>query len=119
VERLGPDVPIHFTAFHPDYGLRDRPPTPQATLRRARHIALANGARFAYTGNVHDPGGGHCHRCGAVVIERDCYELGDFRLTDDGCCSGCGAQIPGLFAGPPGRWGQRRLPVRLSPVGSS
>src|SRR5438094_289306 len=70
VERLGPDVPVHFTAFHPDWKLRDRPPTPPATLVRAREIALAAGIRYAYTGNVHDPAGQstRCHRCGAVLI---------------------------------------------------
>jgi pyruvate formate lyase activating enzyme len=116
VERLGPDVPLHFTAFHPDYKLRDRPPTPAATLTRARSIALANGVRYAYTGNVHDTAGGStfCPGCSARVIERDWYELGDYRLTDDGRCDSCEAQLPGVFAGGPGSWGRRRLPVRLS-----
>src|SRR4051812_8379517 len=77
-EHLGPDVPMHFTAFHPDFKLRDRPPTPPATLTRARAIALGNGIRHAYTGNVHDAGGSstRCHSCGTVLIERDWYELG-------------------------------------------
>jgi pyruvate formate lyase activating enzyme len=116
VDRLGPDVPVHFTAFHPDYKLRDRPPTPPETLTRARRIALANGIRYAYTGNVFDADGGstYCHACGTRVIERDWYELGAYRLTDDGCCAECGAQIPGVYAGPPGAWGRRRLPVRLA-----
>ena len=118
VDRLGPDVPVHFTAFHPDYKLRDRPPTPAATLTRARQIALRNGVRYAYTGNVHDPAGGStfCHGCRAAVIERDWYELGDYRLTEEGCCTTCGRRLPGVFAGPPGRWGRRRLPVRLAPA---
>jgi pyruvate formate lyase activating enzyme len=118
VERLGPEVPLHFTAFHPDYKLRDRPPTPPETLRRARQIALGNGVRYAYTGNVHDREGGStfCHGCGSRVIERDWYELGVYGLGDDGCCVACGARLPGVFAGPPGRWGRRRLPVRLSLV---
>jgi pyruvate formate lyase activating enzyme len=116
VERLGPDVPVHFTAFHPDYKMLDRPPTPAATLTRAREIALANGVRYAYTGNVHDVEGGstHCHGCGARVVERDWYDLGAYRLTDDGCCGSCGARIPGVFAGRPGRWGRRRLPVMIA-----
>jgi pyruvate formate lyase activating enzyme len=116
VERLGPDVPVHFTAFHPDYKLRDRPPTPPATLTRARQIALANGIRYAYTGNVHDADGGstYCSGCGARVIERDWYRLGEYALTGDGRCRACDAQIPGVFAGAPGRWGPRRLPVRLA-----
>jgi pyruvate formate lyase activating enzyme len=114
VERLGPDVPLHFSAFHPDYRLRDRPPTPPGTLARARRIALANGVRHAYTGNVHDRDGGStfCHGCGARVIERDWYELGDYRLTGDGRCVACGTQLPGVFAGAPGAWGRRRVSVR-------
>jgi pyruvate formate lyase activating enzyme len=116
VDRLGPDVPLHFTAFHPDYKLRDRPPTPPATLARARSIALANGVRYPYTGNVHDSEGGSsfCHGCGARVVERDWYALGDYGLTVDGRCTACGTQLPGVFAGPPGNWGRRRLPVRLA-----
>jgi pyruvate formate lyase activating enzyme len=116
VDRLGPGVPVHFTAFHPDYKLRDRPPTPPETLTRARRIALANGIRYAYTGNVFDADGGstYCHACGTRVIERDWYELGAYRLTQDGRCGACGAQVPGVYAGPAGRWGRRRLPVRLA-----
>jgi len=115
VERLGPDVPVHFTAFHPDWKMLDRPPTPPATLTRARRIALANGVRYAYTGNVHDSEGGStfCHGCGALLIERDWYELGAWNLTGDGRCRACGAPCPGVFDGRPGDWGRRRLPVRL------
>jgi pyruvate formate lyase activating enzyme len=114
-ERLGGDVPLHFTAFHPDYKLRDRPPTPPATLTRARAIALENGLRFVYTGNVHDPAGGStsCPGCGTVVIERDWYRLGRYRLSGDGRCETCGTRIAGVFDGPPGDWGARRRPVRL------
>jgi pyruvate formate lyase activating enzyme len=120
VERLGPDVPMHFTAFHPDYRMLDRPPTPPSTLTRARTIALANGVRYPYTGNVHDREGGstYCHGCGTRVIERDWYSLGDYLLGADGCCEACGTQVPGVFAGPPGTWGPRRLPVRLLPIAS-
>jgi pyruvate formate lyase activating enzyme len=116
VEDLGPDVPVHFTAFHPDYKLTDRPPTPPEALTRARGIALANGIRYAYTGNVHDSGGSstYCPGCGAVVIERDWYRLGDYRLTDDGQCTGCGTRLAGVYDGPAGGWGPRRVPVRLS-----
>ena len=115
VDALGPDVPMHFTAFHPDYKLRDRPPTPATTLSRARTIALANGVRYAYTGNVHDEAGGstHCHACGERLIGRDWYTLTDWNLTDDGRCRRCGSACAGVFAGSPGRWGARRLPVRL------
>ncbi|TLY66531.1 MAG: AmmeMemoRadiSam system radical SAM enzyme [Gammaproteobacteria bacterium] len=115
-EKLGPDVPLHFTAFHPDWKLLDRPRTPPATLTRARRIAVANGLHYVYTGNVHDRDGGstYCPHCGARVIERDWYELGAWRLTDTGACKSCGTQIPGVFAGPPGVWGARRLGVRLT-----
>ena len=113
--QLGPDVPVHFTAFHPDFRMRDRPPTPPATLARARRIALDNGVRYPYTGNVHDPAGQstRCHHCGTLVIERDWYRLGAWRLTGDGRCATCDTLLPGVFDGPPGTWGPRRLPVRI------
>ena len=116
-EKLGPDVPLHFTAFHPDWKMLDRPPTPPATLTRARRIALANGLHFVYTGNVHDREGGStwCANCGARVIERDWYQLGDWKLTESGACRDCGSQIPGVFAGAPGDWGARRVGVRFAP----
>jgi len=115
VEELGPDVPMHFTAFHPDWKMRDIPATPPATLTRAREIALRNGVRYAYTGNVHDTQGGstRCHACGAVVIARDWYVLRAWNLTDDGRCRDCNAPCPGVFDGPPGTWGAQRRPVRL------
>jgi pyruvate formate lyase activating enzyme len=115
-EHLGVDVPMHFTAFHPDFRMLDTPPTPPATLSRARAIALRNGLRYAYTGNVHDTDGGstRCPSCGEVVVERDWYVLGAYGLGDDGRCQACGAQIPGRFDGPPGAWGARRVPVRLA-----
>ncbi len=116
VDRLGPDVPMHFTAFHPDWKLRDVPSTPPATLSRARAIALGNGLRHAYTGNVHDPDGGStwCHACGARLIERDWYEIGEYALTGDGCCEACGTRCAGVFDGPPGGWGRRRQTVRIA-----
>ena len=116
VERLGPDVPLHFTAFHPDWKLRDRPPTPAAALRRARGIARANGVHHAFTGNVHDRAGQStwCHVCGALLIERDWYELGAWNLDAGGCCRACGARCAGVFEPEPGRWGGRRLPVRMA-----
>jgi pyruvate formate lyase activating enzyme len=115
VGHLGADVPVHFTAFHPDWKLVDRPPTPAATLTRAREIALANGIRHAYTGNVHDSAGQstRCHACGAVLIERDWYRLGAWRLDARGRCLACGEPCVGIFDATPGRWGARRLPVRL------
>ncbi len=115
-ERLGPDVPLHFTAFHPDWKLRDRPPTPAATLSRARRIALANGLRYVYTGNVHDREGQstYCHACGELLIERDWYELGAWNLDARGRCRACGSRCAGVFEDRPGGWGARRLPVRLA-----
>lgn len=116
VEKLGPDVPMHFTAFHPDYKMTDTPPTPPATLSLARRIAMKNGVRYAYTGNVHDEDGGstYCHECGQKLVGRDWYIITAWNLTADGACASCGAQCAGVFAGGPGRWGARRMPVRLA-----
>jgi len=115
VEHLGPDVPMHFTAFHPDWRMLDVPPTPGRTLTRAREIAIRNGIRYAYTGNVHDWEGGttFCHGCGKAVIARDWYVLRGWGLTDDGRCADCGTPCAGVFDGPPGDWGGRRQPVRI------
>ena len=114
-DRLGADVPLHFTAFHPDWKLRDRPPTPAATLTRARETALRNGLHYVYTGNVHDREGQstYCNACGALLIERDWYELGTWNLVDS-CCSACGERCVGVFEEQPGTWGGKRLPVRMA-----
>lgn len=114
-EHLGPDVPVHFSAFHPDYKMLDKPRTPSETLTRARRIAIQNGIRYAYTGNVHDPEGDstYCHSCRKKLIGRDWYLLTDWNLTDDGHCRFCGAVCAGVFSGPPGHWGRKYLPVRL------
>jgi len=113
VGNLGVDVPMHFTAFHPDWKLRDAPPTPPATLQRAREIARRNGVRHAYTGNCHDAAGGStwCHGCGALLIERDWYQLGHWGLDATGHCAACGSPCAGVFEARPGTWGTRRLPV--------
>ena len=115
VEVLGPDVPMHFTAFHPDFKLNQLPPTHPKTLNRAREIARANGVHHAYTGNVVDQAGGstYCHDCGQLIIGRDWYQLGTWKLDNHGCCLGCGIQCAGHFDGPPGTWGPRRMPIRL------
>lgn len=115
LNELGPDVPHHFTAFHPDYKMRNLPPTPTATLSRAREIAMGNGLRYVYTGNVRDESGGstYCPACGARVIGRDGYEITAWALTDEGACQACGMRIPGVFAGPHGTWGGRRRAVWL------
>jgi pyruvate formate lyase activating enzyme len=120
VRELGPDVPLHFTAFHPDFRMRDVPPTPAATLTRARAIARRAGVRHAYTGNVHDPAGAstYCPGCGTAVIERDGYVLGASRLAEDGRCVACGVRCAGRFEAAPGTWGARRLPVRLAEWGA-
>jgi pyruvate formate lyase activating enzyme len=116
VDNLGPDVPMHFTAFHPDYKMLNKGPTPPATLSRARKIATKNGVRYAYTGNVHDERGGstYCHECGARVIGRDWYVLKTWHLTDDGRCRFCSTPCNGVFDGAPGTWGAKRRPVRLA-----
>ncbi|GAA0724650.1 AmmeMemoRadiSam system radical SAM enzyme [Dactylosporangium roseum] len=114
-EHLGPDVPLHFSAFHPDFKMRDVPRTPPETLTRARKIALDAGLRYVYTGNVHDPDGQstRCPGCATPVVVRDWYDLRSYELTDDGHCVLCGHAIPGVFDGPPGGWGRRRLPVSI------
>lgn len=117
VAHLGPDVPIHFTAFHPDFKMRDGERTASSTLTRARDIALKNGVRYPYTGNVHDAAGGStwCHGCGKKVVGRDWYVLSDWNLTATGQCCFCGTDCPGVFDGQgPGQWGARRQPVRLA-----
>jgi pyruvate formate lyase activating enzyme len=116
VEHLGPDVPLHFSAFHPDYRMLDKPPTPPATLAMARRIAREQGVRYAYVGNVHDIGrqSTFCHQCGTCLIERDWYALGAWRVDVEGKCLSCGTRCAGVFDGRPGTWGQKRLPVRLS-----
>jgi pyruvate formate lyase activating enzyme len=112
---VGPDVPLHFSAFHPDFKMRDVPATPPETLRRARRIALEAGLRFVYTGNVHDPEGQttRCPGCGAAAVVRDWYDMVAYALTDDGRCTACGFAVPGVFEGPVGGWGRRRLPVSI------
>ncbi len=116
VEHLGPDVPMHFSAFHPDWKMRDIGPTPVATLTRARQIAIDNGVRYAFTGNVHDGDGGStwCHSCGELLIERDWYQLGQWGLDDASQCRKCGTVVAGHFDAQPGNFGPRRMPVRLS-----
>jgi pyruvate formate lyase activating enzyme len=113
VEHLGPDVPMHFTAFHPDWKMQDIARTPASTLSRAREIARANGVRYAYTGNVSDPRGSStwCHQCGELLIERDWHRLGHWGLNEQGGCSACGTVVPGMFAQQPERAVTR--PVRI------
>jgi pyruvate formate lyase activating enzyme len=115
LKELGPDVPLHFTAFHPDWKLRDLPPTPPETLRRARRIARQVGLHYVYTGNVHDPDGGttYCPGCGEALIVRDWYEIPVYRLTDDGRCPSCHTPIAGRFQRFEAAFGARRMPIAL------
>ncbi len=115
-EHLGIDVPLHFTAFHPDWKMRDVPHTPASTLKRARRVALDAGLRHVYTGNVHDKStqSTYCYGCGGLLIGRDWYQLSDWNLEGDGSCAACGEPCSGVFEPEPGRWGARRLPVRLA-----
>jgi pyruvate formate lyase activating enzyme len=114
MDRLGPDVPLHFTGFHPDWKLMDAPPTSPQSLRNARRIALAAGIHHVYTGNVHDPDGQttRCHACNAVLIGRDRYEVTAWGLSGDASCASCGVRCPGVLEEAAGRWGGRRRPVR-------
>ena len=114
VANLGPDVPLHFTAFHPDYKMTGLMATPPATLTRARKLALDAGIHYVYTGNVHDPAGGStwCPSCGALLIERDWYRLGEYHIHN-GQCDACGAKIPGRFTDTHGDWDGRRTPVHI------
>ncbi|MFC5522030.1 AmmeMemoRadiSam system radical SAM enzyme [Polaromonas jejuensis] len=110
---LGTDVPLHFTAFHPDYKMMDTPPTPPATLTRAREIARAHGLQYVYTGNVlHDREGGttFCHGCGEALIVRHWHEILAYEVTSGGHC---GTAIPGRYAAFSGPFGRRRIPVRV------
>lgn len=115
VAELGPDVPLHFTAFHPDWKMRDIPRTPAETLFRARNIALEAGVQYVFTGNVQDPRGNSswCHSCGSLLIERSWHSLGQWRMTSDGCCPDCGTRVPGVFEPEPGNWGAKRQQVQF------
>ncbi len=115
VKNLGPHVPWHFSAFHPDWKMLNVPPTPAATLSRARKIAMDAGMAYVYTGNVHDPVGDstYCPNCGQKVIGRDWYVLTGWHLDTKGCCDKCGTAIHGVFEPEPGTWGAKRVPVNL------
>jgi len=115
-EHLGPEVPLHFSAFHPDFKMQDIPATPPATLTRARQIARVAGMQSVYTGNVHDPAGAttSCATCQAVLMRRDWYQLLEYRITPAGACPDCLTPVPGRFDPEgPGEWGRKRLRVWL------
>jgi pyruvate formate lyase activating enzyme len=114
-ENLGPETPLHLTAFHPDYRLRNLPPTPPATLERARERAMAAGLCFVYIGNAASPHGADtwCPNCGERLIERHWHEVAR-QVIVNGACARCGRPIPGHFDASPGQsWGNRRMPVKL------
>lgn len=117
---LGPDVPLHFSAFHPEWKMADVPDTPPATLSHARHIAQDAGLNYVYTGNVHDRAGGttFCPSCQAALIVRDWYDIRHYELTTDGNCPHCKARIAGHFGASLGRdgkaFGPHRIPIHIT-----
>ena len=125
VKHLGEDVPMHFSAFHPDWKMMDKPRTPVETLLRARAIAIENGIRYAYVGNVHDHSAQstYCQKCGEILIGRDWYLLSEWNVdighNNEASCKSCDAPIAGVFSGPPGNWGRKRVPVRFKPTGNA
>ena len=110
IENLGPETPLHFTAFHPDFKMTDLPRTPATTLKRARDIAKSVGLKHVYTGNVHDvtSQSSYCAGCGELLIERDWYQLGEWSLTPNGNCRFCNESLVGHFETQPGTWGAKR-----------
>ncbi len=115
-KELGLDVPLHFTAFHPDFKMMDTPHTPPATLTRARAIALVEGLQYVYTGNVHDSTGGttYCPGCHQPLIVRDWYEIESYDVTPDGKCPHCATPLAGVFEAFSGQFGRRRIPVAIN-----
>jgi pyruvate formate lyase activating enzyme len=115
-EQLGPDVPWHFSAFHPDYKMREFIRTPAETLLRARAIARGNGMHHVYVGNIHHEEGDstYCPQCGKRLIGRNWYNITCWELDKAGKCSGCGTSIPGVIEEKPGTWGDKRAPVNMS-----
>ncbi len=116
VENLGPDVPLHFSAFHPDWKMRDKPHTSLQSLLKARQIALKNGLHHVYVGNVHnkEADSTYCHRCGQLLIGRDWYQLSEWNLNESGCCRFCGALCAGVFNARPGNWGAKRKAIIMN-----
>ena len=114
-KELGPDVPLHFSAFHPDWKMPNVPATPPATLTRARQIGLDAGLHYVYTGNVHDAAGDttYCPNCQHAVIVRDWYDIRHYDLTPQGACVQCGSSIAGRFGAYGKPFGPRRIPVNI------
>ncbi|WP_210418728.1 AmmeMemoRadiSam system radical SAM enzyme [Aliikangiella coralliicola] len=116
IENLGPNVPMHFTAFHPDWKMKDIPHTPADTLVMARNIAIKNGVHYVYTGNIHDKSGQstYCHHCNQILIGRDWYQLSDWNIKGGNHCCNCNQVVAGVFEAEAGNWGAHRLPVRMT-----
>jgi len=114
-QHLGDTIPLHFSAFHPDWKMLSTPRTPESTLKKARQIAIANGLKHVYTGNIHDTEGDttYCSQCHTPLIVRDWYQLEAYQLTPDALCPKCGTICAGHFDEKPGIWGQRRQRVRI------
>ncbi len=115
VRELRPDVPVHFSAFHPDFRMTDRPPTPPETLHRAHRLARQAGLKYVYTGNIQDPANQstYCPECRDLLIERSGYRIGRYTMNENRC-GHCGAEIAGRFSSAPGTWGSRRQPVHIA-----
>jgi pyruvate formate lyase activating enzyme len=116
MKELGSDIPLHFSAFHPDHKMPDVPATPPATLVRARQIAMREGLQYVYTGNVRHREGDttFCPGCHTALIERDWYQIGQYRLTEEGHCPECALPIAGRFAGEAGKFGSKRIPIVIA-----
>jgi len=114
-DSLGQQIPLHFSAFHPDYKLRSHPYTSHASLLQAKHIAEANGLKHVYLGNVHDPQNAStfCPACGALLIGRNGYTLSKWGLDESGACQSCGEMLPGYFDPEPGAWGNRYQRIQI------
>ncbi len=114
-QALGPDVPLHFSAFHPEFKMADVPATPAPTLARARDIALKAGIHYVYTGNVHNSAGDttFCPHCHAALIVRDWYQIKSYRLTPQGHCPDCGRPVVGRFDAQAGHFGRQRIPISI------
>jgi pyruvate formate lyase activating enzyme len=115
MKELGPEVPLHFSAFHPDHKMLDVPATPPATVIRARNIAIKEGLHLVYTGNVRHREGDttYCPTCHSTLIERDWYQIKQYRLTAHGDCPECGAPVAGRFAEKAGNFGRKRVPIAI------
>ena len=113
---LGTHIPLHFSAFHPDYKMMKHPATPHDTLLKAKAIAKSNGLNYSYIGNVHDPSNAstYCSGCGALLIGRDSYQISDWNLDQQAACITCGLKLPGKFDTNPGSWGNKYQRIQIN-----